>query len=94
MFEKVSWRNPIKKLLYSHYNPAPLSDFLQRIFVERDGTVATLASPRLREGERNNFLMVVVRNHTTGSAWPLTNNPDAVYNDLIAELKKHDALAE
>ena len=82
MFEKVSWRNPIKKLLYSHYNPAPLSDFLQRIFVERDGTVATLASPRLREGERNNFLMVVVRNHTTGSAWPLTNNPDAVYNDL------------
>jgi hypothetical protein len=49
--------------------------------VEKDGTVATLASPRLREGEKENFLMVVVRNHTTGSAWPLTNNPDAKYND-------------
>ncbi len=28
------------------------------------------------------FLLVVVRNATTGSAWPLTNNPDAKYNDL------------
>jgi hypothetical protein len=26
-------------------------------------------------------LLVVVRNHTTGSAWPLTNNPCAIYND-------------
>ena len=25
--------------------------------------------------------MVVVRNHSTGSAWPLTNNPDANFND-------------
>ena len=27
------------------------------------------------------LLLVVVRNATTGSAWPLTNNPDAKYND-------------
>jgi len=40
-----------------------------------------LASERLRDGEKKNLLMVVVRNHTTGSAWPLTNNPDAIYND-------------
>jgi patatin-like phospholipase/acyl hydrolase len=80
MFESVSWRNPIKKL-FSRYDPGPISDFLQRLFTERDGTVATLASPRLREGEKNNLLMVVVRNHTTGSAWPLTNNPHAIFND-------------
>jgi patatin-like phospholipase/acyl hydrolase len=80
MFELISWRHPVRKL-FSRYDPKPISDFLQGLFLERDGTVATLASPRLREGERNNFLMVVVRNHTTGSAWPLTNNPDAIYND-------------
>jgi hypothetical protein len=79
MFEKVSWRNMTEKLA-SLYDPGPISDFLQRIFRERDGTVSTLASPRLREGPKNNFLMVVVRNHTTGSAWPLTNNPAAKYN--------------
>jgi patatin-like phospholipase/acyl hydrolase len=81
MFERVSWRNPTDKLA-SLYDPGPISDFLQGLFMEKDGTVATLASPRLREGEKKNFLMVVVRNHTTGSAWPLTNNPDAIYNDL------------
>ena len=47
----------------------------------KERQIATLASPRLRDGEKNNLLMVVVRNHTTGSAWPLTNNPDAIYND-------------
>jgi patatin-like phospholipase/acyl hydrolase len=80
MFELISWRHPLRKL-FSRYDPKPISDFLQGLFLEKDGTVATLASPRLREGPRKNFLMVVVRNHTTGSAWPLTNNPDAIYND-------------
>src|SRR5208282_4238458 len=54
MFEKVSWRNLTDKLS-SLYDPGPLSDFLKRIFMERDGTVATLASPRLREGPKNNL---------------------------------------
>ena len=80
MFERVSWRRPTEKLS-SLYDPGPLSDFLQRVFTEEDGKEATLASPRLRSGEKNNLLMVVVRNHTTGSAWPLTNNPKAKYND-------------
>ena len=80
MFESVSWRHPIRKL-FSLYDPGPLTDFLQRKFTERNGEIATLASPRLRDGEKNNFLMVVVRNHTNGTAWPLTNNPDAIYND-------------
>ncbi len=80
MFEKVSWRTPTAKLA-ALYDPKPISQFLQQIFVEKDGKLATLASERLRDGEKKNLLMVVVRNHTTGSAWPLTNNPDAIYND-------------
>ena len=80
MFERVSWRRPTDKLS-SLYDPRPLSEFLQHLLTEEDGTEATLASPRLRNGEKNNLLMVVVRNHTTGSAWPLTNNPKAKYND-------------
>jgi uncharacterized protein len=80
MFEKVSWRTPTAKLA-ALYDPKPISQFLQKVFVEKDGKLATLASERLRDGEKKNLLMVVVRNHTTGSAWPLTNNPDAIYND-------------
>lgn len=85
MFEKVSWRTPTEKLA-SLYDPKPLTRFLKKIFVEPDPKTgkmapATLASPLLRNGEKKNLLMVVVRNHTTGSAWPLTNNPDAIFND-------------
>jgi predicted acylesterase/phospholipase RssA len=90
MFEKVSWRTPTEKLA-ALYDPKPISDFLQRLFLEPDPknpdpktrklVPATLASPMLRNGEKSNLLMVVVRNHTTGSAWPLTNNPKAKYND-------------
>jgi patatin-like phospholipase/acyl hydrolase len=81
MFEKASWRNPIRKLFFSHFDPGPLTAFLQNLFSEEDGTPAKLSSHRLRNGEKKNLLMVVVRNHTTGSAWPLTNNPDAIFND-------------
>jgi len=79
MFTPVPWWRPIKKLLMNKFEAQPLSDFLQRIFSENgDGAKpAMLDSPRLRKG-----LLVVVRNHTTGSAWPLTNNPDALYNDV------------
>jgi hypothetical protein len=78
MFTPVSWYRPIKKLLVSRYEAKPLSEFLQKIFSEDgEGRVpALLDSPRLRKG-----LLVVVRNHSTGSAWPLTNNPEALYND-------------
>lgn len=80
MFERVSWRHPINKLFFSRFASGPLSDILQQLFPEKDGGAAILGSPLLRSGEKNNLLMVVVRNHTTGSAWPLTNNPKAKYN--------------
>ncbi len=71
----------LKDKLNAKYDPGPISDFLQRIFREEDGKIATLASSQLRNGEKENLLMVVVRNLTTGSAWPLTNNPLAMFND-------------
>ncbi|MGA7157348.1 MAG: patatin-like phospholipase family protein [Acidobacteriaceae bacterium] len=78
MFTPVPWYNPYKKYLVSRYQAQPLSEFLQRLFSE-DGagkTPALLDSAHLKQG-----LLVVVRNLTTGSAWPLTNNRQALYND-------------
>jgi hypothetical protein len=78
MFTPVPWYKPYKKYLVSRYDAKPLSEFLQRIFSEDgEGKIpALLDSARLKRG-----LLVVVRNHTTGSAWPLTNNNKAIYND-------------
>jgi hypothetical protein len=78
MFQRVPWYRPVKRMFVSRFEAKPLSDFLQRIFSE-DGKgekAALLSTKRLKT-----LLLVVVRNHTTGSAWPITNNPRAKYND-------------
>lgn len=54
----------------------PISDFLRSFFVEDDGSPATLGTAKLRT-----LLLVVTRNASTGSPWPLSNNPRALYND-------------
>lgn len=54
----------------------PISDFLRNFFVEDDGSPATLGTARLRT-----LLLVVTRNASTGSPWPISNNPHAIYND-------------
>ncbi len=78
MFTPVPWYRPFRKLLVSRYEAKPLSAFLQRLFSEdKEGKIpALLDSARLKKS-----LLVVVRNHSTGSAWPLTNNPEALYNN-------------
>jgi uncharacterized protein len=78
MFQRVPWYRPFKKFLVSRYEARPLSEMLQRIFSEDgEGQVpALMDSARLRK-----LLLVVVRNHTTGSAWPITNNPKAKFMD-------------
>jgi len=78
MFRPVPWYKPIKKFFVSRYQAAPLSELLQKTFSEDgEGRVpALLESPRLKK-----LLLVVVRNHTTGSQWPLTNNLNAMFND-------------
>jgi uncharacterized protein len=79
MFTPVPWYRPFRKFLVSRYETKPLAVFLQRLFSEdQEGVIpALLDSARLKKN-----LLVVVRNHSTGSAWPLTNNPAALYNNL------------
>jgi hypothetical protein len=78
MFQPVSWRHPFRKIFVSKYDAKPLTGILQKVFSEDgNGKVpALLSSKRLKT-----LLLVVVRNQTTGSAWPMTNNPNAMYND-------------
>jgi predicted acylesterase/phospholipase RssA len=77
MFEKAS---VLKRLRYT-YNDEPLAAML-RTEIDRalDRTdakePATLGDPGLRS-----MLMMVMRNHTTDSPWPVSNNPRARYNE-------------
>jgi hypothetical protein len=78
MFQRVPWYRPIKRMFVSRYEAKPLSDILQRLFSE-DGqgkVPALLGTDRLKTR-----LLVVIRNQSTGSAWPITNNPNAKYNN-------------
>lgn len=52
-------------------------DNLTRMLKEVTGEETTLGSDKLRT-----LLMIVLRNATTDSPWPLSNNPRAKYNDL------------
>jgi hypothetical protein len=78
LFARVPWYRPIKRMFVSRYEAKPLSDLLKRTFSEDgEGKVpALMSTERLKT-----LLLVVIRNQTTGSAWPVTNNPKAIYND-------------
>ena len=52
-------------------------DNLTRMLKEVTGAETTLGSDKLRT-----LLMIVLRNATTDSAWPVSNNPEAKYNDV------------
>jgi hypothetical protein len=78
MFQPVPWYRPLKKFGISKYDARPLSAMLKRIFSE-DGkgeVPALLGTSRLKK-----LLLVIVRNNSTGSPWPLTNNPNAKFAD-------------
>ena len=84
MFQPTPWYHPWRRYAVSRFTAQPLSEMLQRIFSEDgEGKVpAMLGTDKLRDGSGVlKLLLVVVRNHSTGSAWPVTNNPAAVYND-------------
>jgi hypothetical protein len=77
MFQPVPWYHPVKRFLVSRYEAKPLSDMLRRLFSEDgEGKVPSLLDTK----RLKTLLLVVMRNHTTGSAWPITNNPLAMYN--------------
>lgn len=76
MFEKAS----ILKRLHYSYDGEPLAKKLRKelnsaLGHPTDDKPAKLGDPNLRT-----LLMLVMRNHTTDSPWPVCNNPHAKYN--------------
>jgi uncharacterized protein len=68
MFRKASL---FKRHLYYKYLSVELADALQEVF----GPRTELGSPMVRT-----LLMIMLRNATTDSPWPVSNNPSAKYN--------------
>ena len=60
----------------SRYRNDRFDAFLRELLSEADGSPATLGTARLKT-----LLLVVLRNATTGSPWPICNNPAAQFND-------------
>lgn len=73
--ERMFARAPWWQWHQGKFSEKNLCAMLRSFFVETDGTPARLGTERLRT-----LLLIVMRNATTGSAWPLTNNPAALYN--------------
>jgi len=67
MFDKAG----ILRRLQYQYNSEPLALQLQSVF----GKTTTLGAPELET-----LLLLVMRNATTDSPWPISNNPYAKYN--------------
>jgi len=59
----------------ARYRAHEIASMFRHIFVEDSGSLPTIGTSKLRT-----LLLVVMRNATTGSAWPLTNNPQAIFN--------------
>jgi hypothetical protein len=77
MFAKGSWTQQWK----SKYKPEAIARFFRERFTEADGvTPALLGTKRLKKS-----LLIVMRNGSTGSPWPVCNNPDAKYNVRVLE---------
>ena len=71
MFDKAFILNITRNLVHK-YGDKNLSDQLKKVF----GEDTTFGSERLKT-----LLMLVMRNATTDSPWPLSNNPYAKFND-------------
>jgi hypothetical protein len=82
MFTKAAW---YKRLKYDYVDEPLANKIKQEInkALGRDprGPYATLGDPALRT-----LLMLVLRNHSTDSPWPVCNNPYARYNQYA----RHD----
>jgi patatin-like phospholipase/acyl hydrolase len=76
MFSPQRWYRRWK----SKYRAESIADFFRGHFCESDGTPALMGTALLRTK-----LLVLMRNATTGSPWPVSNHPDAYYNDRSRE---------
>jgi patatin-like phospholipase/acyl hydrolase len=75
MFDKT---NLITRYYRNKFHDEKLAAKLQQVIEQKSGEPnATLGSQALRT-----YLMLVLRNATTDSPWPVSNNPLAKYNDL------------
>ena len=79
MFEKAS----LRKRLLSFYSADPLRERLRQVFNTDDGGPS---KPNARDKDLSPdslrcLLLVVTRNATTDSPWPISSNPAARYND-------------
>ncbi len=74
IFERSAWY----RRFHSKYRAESIADLFKSYFCDDDisRTPATFGSSKLRK-----MLIVVMRNATTGSPWPLCNHPQARYND-------------
>ena len=64
---------------WNKFDAAPNTNMLKLVFSEDgEGKVpATLGTSKLRT-----LLTLVMRNHSTGSPWPVSNNPAAKFNSI------------
>jgi patatin-like phospholipase/acyl hydrolase len=76
MFDKAS---VFKRLRYS-YNDEPLAEKLRTELNRALGHDAGAPPATLADKGLRTLLMMVMRNHTTDSPWPVSNNPLAKYN--------------
>ena len=74
MFTKARWADRLKY----RFNPEAIARFFREQFTEDDGSPALLGSKKLRR-----FLIVVTRDVSTGGAWPVSNNPEAIFNKSL-----------
>ncbi len=83
MFDKASL---LKRLRYS-YNDEPLARKLQAELDRALGHVPEAGRPHAVLGEEGlrTLLMMVLRNHTTDSPWPISNNPFGKFNQPLHE---------
>lgn len=79
MFAPVPWWQRWK----GKYRADAIAQFFRGQFCELDEgrTPALLGTRRLWQHDEPKYLLMVMRNASTGSPWPVCNNPRAKYND-------------
>ena len=79
IFKPASWLRRFR----AWYDMEALADLFRGTFREDDEgrTPALLGTKKFEAGGVLKYLLVVVRNASTGSPWPITNNPKALFND-------------
>lgn len=77
MFEKAR----ITQRLRYAYTDEPLAKLLRQQINRAVGRDENDAPATLGDDGLRTVLMMVMRNHTTDSPWPVSNNPNARYND-------------